>query len=135
LAETAGTLIRPALEAGRPVIMHRWWYSSCVYQAGIDGANWDKVREISLIALDGIQPDAGFITLCEPSEAMKRIQIRAGDIVSPYENEKNLREAYAYFGVLLDHASDAPEPLHRLDTTSCTPEDTHAEVLKILGLS
>lgn len=138
LAETATTLIKPALAAGRPVIVHRWWYSSCVYQAGIDGADWNKVREISLAAIEGLNPDIGFITLCDPTEAMKRINLRAAEtkaeIVSPYEDELNLRTAFNMFKLLLENKSDAVEPLVALDSTNCTPEDTHKEVLQALGL-
>lgn len=138
LAETALNHIKPALEAGKPVLMHRWWYSSCVYQAHIDGADWDAVRRISLAATSGITPDMGFITLCKPDVAFERIHVRGETIVSPYENIEAIRKAVEGFNKLIDsnqfYSDYSSEPLHRLDSTTQTPEEIHQQVLSHLGL-
>jgi len=129
LAETALARIKPALEAGRPVLVHRWWYSSCVYQAAIDGADWDGVKHVSLLAVDGIHPNVGFIMMCDPKVAMTRIGTRPGEIVSPYENEKHLQQAFDGFTRLLNTSQDVQEPLFMVDTSTDTPEETHQNIL------
>jgi dTMP kinase len=132
LAQVSTTKIRAAVKSGQWVLAHRWWYSSCVYQAGLDGADWDDVRDISLKAAGDFNPDVGLIVLADPEVAMARIAARTEDSVSPYENLPNLQQAHAGFRRVLGDGR-VEEPLFLLDTTSVTPEETHAEVLHILS--
>ncbi len=56
-AQHAATVIRPALAAGRHVVTDRYLYSSVAYQAHARGLDPDEVRNLSLWATDGLEPD------------------------------------------------------------------------------
>jgi len=56
-AHHVATKIGPALEAGRDVISDRFMASSMAYQGAARGLGVDLVRDISLFAVDGLQPD------------------------------------------------------------------------------
>lgn len=56
-AQHAATVIRPALEANRHVVTDRYLYSSVAYQAYARGLDPIEVRDLSLWATAGLQPD------------------------------------------------------------------------------
>lgn len=56
-AQHADEILRPTLAAGRHVVSDRSLYSSIAYQAHARGLDADRVRDISLWALDGLVPD------------------------------------------------------------------------------
>jgi dTMP kinase len=57
-AQHAATVIRPALQAGRPVVTDRYLYSSVAYQGHGRGLDPDEVRHLSIWGTDALQPDA-----------------------------------------------------------------------------
>lgn len=142
LAEAAETVVRPALAAGRWVLAHRWWYSSCVYQAHIDGADWDDVRGVSLEAVRHLKPDAGVIVICDPQLAANRIAARSESSVSPYENLPHLERALEGFNKFTFEAlqrrrsqscsTEDQEPLAVLDTGTKAPHGSFGELLAAL---
>lgn len=56
-AEHVASVIRPALAAGRHVVTDRYLYSSVAYQAHGRGLDPGEVRDLSLWATDGLEPD------------------------------------------------------------------------------
>lgn len=56
-AQHAATVIRPALDAGRHVVTDRYLYSSVAYQAHARGLDPTEVRDLSLWATAGLEPD------------------------------------------------------------------------------
>jgi len=56
-AQHAATVIRPALDAGRHVVTDRYLYSSVAYQAHARGLDPAEVRDLSLWATRGLEPD------------------------------------------------------------------------------
>lgn len=56
-AQHVAEVIRPALAAGRHVVSDRYLYSSVAYQAYGRGLPAAEVRELSLWATEGLQPD------------------------------------------------------------------------------
>jgi dTMP kinase len=140
LSELIAGSIMPAMQAGRPVLAHRWWYSSVVFQSSVDGAGCGLVRQLSRLAVADVTPTVGLIIVCDPVVAMSRIGSRAAAVLSPYENLSNLQKAHEGFELLLSryHSSQEhdgiTEPLFRVDTTSNTPEETHSEILSLVKL-
>ena len=147
IAQTAQQVIKPRLAAGRWVLAHRWWYSSVVYQAAIDGCDWDAVRDISRAAASGLVPDVSIILMAKPETAMARIGARGEDIVSPYENLPHLQAAYDGFdrlrgdkyaetlaspddGVAL---AEVVRPLWYCQTDDATPEQVHESIVSTLA--
>lgn len=70
-AQHAATVIRPALEAGRHVVTDRYLYSSVAYQAHARGLDPVEVRELSLWATRGLEPDL-VVFLDVPVDAARR---------------------------------------------------------------
>lgn len=132
LAQTTKTIIEPAIAAGRWVLAHRWWYSSVVYQAGIDGANWDDVREVSQLAVKGLTPTVGILVMADPEVACRRINARKEDSVSPYENLEHLKRGHFNFLRLRDDPKLKDEPFHGIDTSCVTPDESLQQVLALL---
>ena len=56
-AQHAAEVIRPALAAGRHVVTDRYLYSSVAYQAHARGLDPAEVRDLSLWATQGLEPD------------------------------------------------------------------------------
>jgi dTMP kinase len=75
-AQHVATVIRPALESGRHVVTDRYLYSSVAYQAHARGLAADDVRDLSLWAAEGLQPDV-VVLLDLPVEVARE---RLGDV-------------------------------------------------------
>lgn len=56
-AQHVASVIRPALDAGRHVVTDRYLYSSVAYQAHARGLEPVEVRDLSLWATRGLEPD------------------------------------------------------------------------------
>ena len=56
-AQHVATVVRPALEGGRHVVTDRYLYSSVAYQAHARGLDPAEVRDLSLWATAGLEPD------------------------------------------------------------------------------
>lgn len=69
-AQHAATVIRPALDAGRHVVTDRYLYSSVAYQAHARGLDPGEVRDLSLWATAGLEPDL-VVFLDVPVEAAR----------------------------------------------------------------
>lgn len=56
-AQHVAEVVAPALAAGRHVVSDRYLYSSVAYQGAGRELGEDRVRELSLWAVDGLEPD------------------------------------------------------------------------------
>ena len=71
-AELVAQVIRPALERGADVVCDRYVDSSLAYQGIARGLGVERVLELNDPATGGLLPDATFLLLLEPDEALRR---------------------------------------------------------------
>jgi dTMP kinase len=71
-AELWAEVIAPALQRGAAVVADRYLDSSLVYQGIVRGLGVDKVRDLSLFALESRLPDRTVLLELEPAEAATR---------------------------------------------------------------
>jgi dTMP kinase len=85
-ADLVGRVIRPALESGRVVISDRFSLSTEAYQIGGRGVRPELVRDVNLIATEGLQPDLTLVLDIPPEEGARR-QARSGKAADRMEQE------------------------------------------------
>lgn len=92
-AEHVEQLVRPALEAGKVVILDRYYLSTAAYQ-GARGADPEKI----LLAneLFAPPPDLALLLDVPPSAGLGRVRTR-GDVPNEFEREQALDEARRIF--------------------------------------
>lgn len=71
-AQHVHELIRPALEAGTPVVCDRFTASTLAYQGYGRGLDGDLVEQVAALATRGIDPDISIVLDISPQEALKR---------------------------------------------------------------
>jgi dTMP kinase len=71
-AEMVRSVIRPALAAGRIVLLDRWYWSTVAYQGGGGGVPLDLVEQMSLAATAGLRPDLVLLLDLAPEVAASR---------------------------------------------------------------
>lgn len=86
-------LIRPALDAGKVVILDRYYFSTAAYQ-GARGMDWRSILETNESFAP--QPDVLVILGVEPKVGMARIAAR-GDSANLFERETDLAASAAIF--------------------------------------
>ena len=121
-AEHAESLVLPALEEGRIVILDRYFYSSIAYQ-GSRGANVEHVREVmeSRFRI----PDAVFILDIDPALSVHRIAHSRGETPNHFEDRVNLAKAREIFQGLR-------EPnIHHIDGTMPV-QAVHEKIMELL---
>jgi dTMP kinase len=72
-AQLVDEIIRPALSAGRVVVSDRYLLANIVYQGYGGGLPVETVRQVGVIAVDGIAPNCTFLLDIEPSAALARM--------------------------------------------------------------
>ncbi|MFN7996335.1 MAG: dTMP kinase [Bryobacteraceae bacterium] len=116
------TTIAPALEAGRILLLDRYFYSSIAYQ-GARGIDYTAIRA-TMEARFPI-PDAVFILDINPALGLHRIAHSRGETPNQFEKQTELEEARAIFGNL--HARE----IHHIDG-SASVSQVHRTVLNVL---
>ncbi len=117
--EHVATIIGPALEAGRIVILDRYFYSSIAYQ-GSRGASVNEVR--SLMESRFPNPDAVFVLDIEPAVGIDRIANSRGEEPNHFEDRSNLSRAREIF-----QGMSGPN-IHHINGANA-PEAVHAEIV------
>lgn len=122
--EHIATLIKPALNSGKSVILDRYFYSTICYQ----GARGGNVPEIER-RLEGtfLEPHITLILDCEISVALDRIKKNRKDIPNEFEQEeylKKVRDCYLYL-------NDKRSEIKMIDATG-DPEDVHHKIVEEL---
>lgn len=120
--EHVSTLVNPALEDGRIVILDRYFYSSIAYQ-GSRGANYKEVEAIMEAKFP--IPDAVFILDIDPALGVHRIAHSRGEEPNHFEDRKNLAKAREIFNEL------SGPTIHHLDGSN-SREIVHAQILERL---
>jgi len=94
-AQVVETVVRPALEAGKTVLLDRYWYSTLAYQGyglGIDAA---AVRSVSDVATGGLEPDRVVLLDVEPEVGLGRLDGARDRIEGrPLDFHRRVREGF-----------------------------------------
>jgi dTMP kinase len=78
-------VLRPALAAGRCVLLDRWFWSTLAYQGGGGGVPLELIERISAMATAGVRPDLVLLLDLDPGagaarkRAKDRMEDRGGD--------------------------------------------------------
>lgn len=78
-AELCARVVRPALDAGRPVVCDRFVDSTVAYQGAARGLGTDLVESVNEIAVAGCMPDLTVLLRIDPGLAEARGQQRLAD--------------------------------------------------------
>ena len=132
-AELVEAVIRPALEAGRPVVCDRFMDSTVAYQGAARGLGVELVTELNTIAVAGCIPDRTVLLRLSREQAAGRGTER-GDYGSDRFEGEGARfqdEIAAAFERL---AEAEPARIVAVDGDG-EPEAVHARVLAALGIA
>ena len=66
-------IVRPALAAGKTVVLDRYIYSTIVYQGHAGNLPTDEIRQVNDIATGGLKPDLTFVIDLPVSVSMQRL--------------------------------------------------------------
>jgi dTMP kinase len=123
-AEHVEQLIRPALEAGKVVILDRYYFSTMAYQGcrGFDPADIRRRNEAFAPV-----PDHLFILDLDVDAALVRIGAR-GDIANEFEKRENLLRCREIFMTLKG------EPFVHVVDTDRSPDEVQAELRALVGI-
>lgn len=121
-AEHVEQLIQPSLDAGKVVILDRYYFSTMAYQGcrGFDPADIRRRNE-AFAPL----PDFLFILDLDVDAALARIGAR-GDIANEFEKRENLLRCREIFMTLKG------EPFVHVIDTSRTPDEVQEELRKLI---
>jgi len=97
--EHTTNLIKPSLQAGKVVILDRYYYSTIAYQ-GARKADVSAVRD--KVEGKAIRPDISFILDCDVYMALGRIKNSRGDTPNEFEKGDYLKEVRKVFLSLCD---------------------------------
>ncbi|MBI81792.1 MAG: dTMP kinase [Planctomycetaceae bacterium] len=119
--EHVENLITPGLEAGKVVILDRYFYSSIAYQ----GARLGNVEEIAQhMSSFAPQPDVVFLIDIDPLVSLDRISGSRGEIPNKFEQVESLNAAREIFNQLAEE-----DPcIVKLDG-NCSLESIHLTLL------
>jgi dTMP kinase len=73
-AQLIEEVIRPSLRAGKTVVSDRFLLATIVYQGYAGGLEVDDVKQVGLVATDGILPDVTFVLDMPAERAAARIE-------------------------------------------------------------
>jgi dTMP kinase len=132
-AQLVEEVIRPALAAGKTVVSDRFLLANIVYQGHAGGLDVADVRDVGMIATDGVTPDCVFLLDVAIENADRRI-LRPLDRMEDQgpEYRRRLREGF------LAEAAQSDGRIHVIDANQ-TAEDVHLQIWRIatqkLGLA
>lgn len=94
-AQLVEEAVRPALDAGRTVLLDRFVDSSLAYQGGGRALGLDAVAQINAFALDGLQPDRTLLLRIDPARGRDRQDARG-------TSDRMEQERDAFFTAIAD---------------------------------
>lgn len=121
-ADHADSLVLPALNEGRIVILDRYFYSSIAYQ-GSRGATVDRVKQ--MMESQFRIPDAVIILDIDPVASVHRIAHDRGETPNHFENTENLAKAREIFQGLKQPV------IHHIDG-ALSREAIHEKIIELL---
>jgi dTMP kinase len=93
--EMVRKIIRPALVAGREVILDRYYYSTLAYQGGGGGADVSALAALSKAATGGLEPDVVLLLdLAPEAAAMRRTRLQDRMEANDAAYYERVRRAY-----------------------------------------
>jgi dTMP kinase len=131
-AELVESAIRPALEAGRPVVCDRFIDSSVAYQGAARGLGVEVVQGLNEVAVAGCVPDHTVLLRIPAPAAAARGQ-RRGDYGADRFEAAGDRFRGAVAGAFDQLAESEPDRIVVVDATG-SPEQVHGRVLEALEL-
>ncbi len=72
-AQLVDEIVRPALAAGKTVVLDRYIYSTIVYQGHAGNLPIDDIRQVNNIATEGLKPDLTFVIDLPVEVSMQRL--------------------------------------------------------------
>ena len=72
-AQLVDEIVRPALAAGKTVVLDRYIYSTIVYQGHAGNLPIDNIRQVNNIATEGLKPDLTFVIDLPVEVSMQRL--------------------------------------------------------------
>lgn len=130
-AQNLKEVVRPAIDAGRLVILDRFVESSYVYQGLARGVGFERVKAINDIVLDGWEPDVTILLEIAPEDAMKRIALNPDREVNRLDLEKMDFMHKVHDGYMLRAKQN---PRYRIVDANQTPDKILEDVLQIIGV-
>lgn len=124
-ADLAGTVIAPALAAGRHVVADRFADSSAAYQGGARGLGLERVEQLSEAATEGLGPDLTLLLLLEVDTATGRFEGEDRFEVQGAGFQRAVAEAYD------ELAARHPDRIVPVDGGG-TPEAVHERVMAVV---
>ncbi len=121
-AELVGTVIRPALEAGKDVVSDRYVDSSLAYQGFARDLGIDKVYELNRVVTGGLLPDLAFILEVDAETSADRVGRRPDRIER--EGSEFRGRVLAGYRIVADKYGDR---VVLLDGTR-PPDELHQEI-------
>ena len=113
-AQHVAEKIRPALEAGKVVLLDRFVDSSLVYQGIGRGLGIDYVWELNRFAIGGLLPDVTFMVYIDYEEGLRRKRLQTGHTLDRKEKEKEAFHRQVNEGYL-ELARRFPERIRLID--------------------
>ena len=92
--EHIAELIQPALDAGKVVVLDRYYYSTIAYQ-GARGASTEQIR--TDMRAFAPEPDLVLLLDLEPNQALERIEQNRGEMPNEFEQLQSLQKIRAIF--------------------------------------
>ena len=124
-ADLAGTVIAPALAAGRHVVADRFADSSAAYQGGARGLGVERVEQLSDAATEGLAPDLTLLLRVEVDTATGRFEGEDRFEVEGAGFQRAVAEAYE------ELAARHPDRIVPVDGEG-TPEAVHERVMAVV---
>jgi len=124
-AQIIETVVRPALDEGKSVVLDRFGYSTVAYQGFGLGLDPDVIRTVTSIATADLEPDHVFILDLPPEIGLARLAGPKDRIERrPLDYHQRVREGF------LAEAQRLGERCTLVDTTQ-SPEEVAAEIRRV----
>jgi dTMP kinase len=112
--------IRPALEAGKCVVLDRWLTSTCAYQGFAGGYGIEEVIAIARASLERVWPDLTIVLDVDVETAAKRMKSEPDRMERKgTDYHKKVREGFLQLGRFCDNVIvvDATKDIKRVHQT------------------
>lgn len=94
-AQHLATVVRPALTAGRVVVVDRFEDSTRAYQ-GAQGVNDASLDRLSELVLEGLRTDLTLILDLDPEESLRRVEVRNAGLGSAFKETRFDKETLSF---------------------------------------
>jgi dTMP kinase len=117
-------IIKPAIEAGKTVVLDRYIFSTIVYQGHAGDLETEDIRSVNHVATEGLMPDLTFVLDLPVEVSMKRL----GDSLDRMESRGSEYFEKVRDGFILE-SERWPTGVELIDANRA-PEEIQAEIQK-----